>query len=92
MGRGGDPGAIVWDEMASVPAGLLVVPAAGRSAAVLLAAFLALAWIAGGILLDLAAPLPVRGDTELFLALTLSATATAVFKLMGVKANWTLRV
>ena len=40
MGRGGDPGAIVWDEMASVPAGLLVVPAAGRSAAVLLAAFL----------------------------------------------------
>ena len=40
MGRGGDPGAIVWDEMASVPAGLLVVPAADRTAPVLLAAFL----------------------------------------------------
>ena len=40
MGRGGDPGSIVWDEMASVPAGLLVVPAAGRTAAVFLAAFL----------------------------------------------------
>ena len=42
--------------------------------------------------LTLAAPLQVRGDTEIFLALTLTATATAVFKLMGVKANWTLRV
>lgn len=40
MGRGGDPGAIVWDEMASVPAGLLVVPQAERTAWVLLAAFL----------------------------------------------------
>jgi len=35
----GDPGAIVWDEMASVPLGLLLVPAAERTPALLLAAF-----------------------------------------------------
>jgi len=35
----GDPGAIVWDEMASVPLGLLLVPAADRTPPLLLAAF-----------------------------------------------------
>jgi len=45
LGRGGDPGAIVFDEMASLPLGLLAVPAAARSswpsaAPILLAAFL----------------------------------------------------
>ena len=40
MGRGSDPGAIVWDEMASVPLGLLLVPAGERSPPLLLAAFL----------------------------------------------------
>lgn len=40
MGRGGDPGAIVWDEMASVPLGLLVMPAGERTPTVFLAAFL----------------------------------------------------
>jgi len=45
LGRGSDPGAIVYDEMASVPLGLLAVPAAARSslpaaAGVLVAAFL----------------------------------------------------
>ena len=45
LGRGGDPGAIVYDEMASLPLGLLAVPAAARSAwpaavPLLLAAFL----------------------------------------------------
>ncbi|MEI6240065.1 MAG: phosphatidylglycerophosphatase A [Planctomycetia bacterium] len=32
LGRGTDPGAIVYDEMASVPLGLLVVPVAARTA------------------------------------------------------------
>lgn len=32
LGRGTDPGAIVYDEMASVPLGLLAVPAAARTA------------------------------------------------------------
>lgn len=40
MGRGGDPGAIIWDEMASVPLGLLLVPAAERTPLLLAAAFL----------------------------------------------------
>lgn len=45
LGRGSDPGAIVFDELASLPLGLLAVPAAARSslpgaAALLLAAFL----------------------------------------------------
>ena len=40
MGRGGDPGAIVWDEMASVPVALLAVPQSQRTAAVFVAAFL----------------------------------------------------
>jgi len=40
MGRGSDPGGIVWDEMASVPLGLLVMPAGERTPLVFLAAFL----------------------------------------------------
>lgn len=40
MGRGGDPGAIVWDEMASVPVALLAVPPVQRTATVFIAAFL----------------------------------------------------
>ena len=40
MGRGSDPGSIVWDEMASVPLGLLLVPAGERTPLVFLAAFL----------------------------------------------------
>lgn len=40
MGRGGDPGAIVWDEMASVPVALLAVPPADRTPFVFVAAFL----------------------------------------------------
>ena len=40
MGRGTDPGSIIWDEMASVPLGLLLVPAAERSPVLLVAAFL----------------------------------------------------
>jgi len=39
LGRGSDPGAIVYDEMASLPLGLLVVPFAERSPLWLLAAF-----------------------------------------------------
>ena len=39
MGRGSDPGAIVWDEMASVPLGLLVIPAAERTVTVFVVAF-----------------------------------------------------
>jgi len=39
LGLGGDPGAIVYDEAASLPLGLLAVPAAARSPAVLAAAF-----------------------------------------------------
>ena len=40
LGRGSDPGAIVYDEVASLPLGLLVVPAAARSPAVIAIAFL----------------------------------------------------
>ena len=40
LGRGSDPGAIVYDEMASLPLGLLVVPFAERSPLWLLVAFL----------------------------------------------------
>ena len=39
MGRGADPGGIVWDEMASVPLGLLVIPAAERTVTVFVVAF-----------------------------------------------------
>jgi phosphatidylglycerophosphatase A len=40
LGRGSDPGAIVYDEAASLPLGLLVVPAAARSPVVIAIAFL----------------------------------------------------
>lgn len=40
LGRGSDPGAIVYDEAASLPVGLLVIPAAARSPLVIAAAFL----------------------------------------------------
>jgi len=40
LGRGSDPGAIVYDEAASLPLALLVVPAAQRTAGLLLVAFL----------------------------------------------------
>jgi phosphatidylglycerophosphatase A len=40
LGRGSDPGAIVFDEVASLPLGLLVVPAAARSPVVIAIAFL----------------------------------------------------
>jgi phosphatidylglycerophosphatase A len=39
IGRGSDPGAIVYDEAASLPLGLLVVPVADRSPLALAAAF-----------------------------------------------------
>ena len=59
LGRGTDPGAIVYDEMASLPLGLLAVPAAARStlpeaAAILLAAFLL------HRVFDIAKPFPCR--------------------------------
>lgn len=54
MGRGGDPGAIVWDEMASVPLGLLAVPAEARGPAVYVAAFLL------HRVFDIAKPFPCR--------------------------------
>ena len=40
LGRGSDPGAIVYDEAASLPLGLLVVPPAARSPVVIAVAFL----------------------------------------------------
>lgn len=40
LGRGSDPGAICLDEAASLPLGLLVVPAAARSPMVIAVAFL----------------------------------------------------
>ena len=40
LGRGSDPGAIVYDEAASLPLGLLVVPPAARSPQVIAVAFL----------------------------------------------------
>jgi len=39
LGRGSDPGAIVYDEAASLPLALLVVPGAERSAGLLLVTF-----------------------------------------------------
>lgn len=59
IGRGGDPGAIVYDEMASVPLGLLVVPAADR-AALPAAAPLLLAAFALHRLFDISKPFPCR--------------------------------
>lgn len=40
LGRGSDPGAIVYDEVATLPLGLLVIPAADRTAVVIATAFL----------------------------------------------------
>lgn len=40
LGRGSDPGAIVYDEAASLPLGLLVVPPSARSPLLIAAAFL----------------------------------------------------
>lgn len=40
LGRGSDPGAIVYDEAASLPLALLVIPSAARSPLVIAAAFL----------------------------------------------------
>lgn len=42
--------------------------------------------------ISLATPLQPKGDQELFLELTVNAAATSVFKLIGVKANWTIRI
>ena len=39
LGRGSDPGAIVYDEAASLPLALLVVPGADRTAGLLLVTF-----------------------------------------------------
>jgi phosphatidylglycerophosphatase A len=59
LGRGSDPGAIVYDEFASVPLGLLALPGAVRSewpgaAAILVAAFLL------HRVFDIAKPFPCR--------------------------------
>jgi len=54
LGRGSDPGAIVYDEMASLPIGLLVVPAAARSPVLLVLAFLL------HRLFDITKPFPCR--------------------------------
>ncbi len=54
IGRGHDPGAIVYDEAASVMLVLLAVPAAARSPAVLVAAFLL------HRLFDITKPFPCR--------------------------------
>ncbi|MFM7290079.1 MAG: phosphatidylglycerophosphatase A [Planctomycetia bacterium] len=54
VGRGKDPGAIVYDEAASLPLALLAVPAAARSPAVLAAAFVL------HRLFDITKPFPCR--------------------------------
>ena len=54
LGRGKDPGAIVYDEAASVPLAALVVPAAARSPVVLAALF------ALHRLFDITKPFPCR--------------------------------
>lgn len=54
LGLGSDPGAIVYDEMASLPLGLLVVPAAARSPVLLVLAFLL------HRLFDITKPFPCR--------------------------------
>ena len=59
LGRGGDPGAIVYDEMASVPLGLLLVPAAERAALPGAAAILGAAFLLHR-LFDITKPLPCR--------------------------------
>jgi phosphatidylglycerophosphatase A len=54
FGRGKDPGIIVYDEAASLPLALIVVPAAARSPAVLAAAFVL------HRLFDITKPFPCR--------------------------------
>jgi phosphatidylglycerophosphatase A len=54
LGRGKDPGAIVYDEAASLPLALVVVPAAARSPLVLAAAFVL------HRLFDITKPFPCR--------------------------------
>jgi len=54
LGRGGDPGAIVYDECASLPLALVVVPAAARTPGVLAAAFVL------HRLFDVSKPFPCR--------------------------------
>ncbi len=54
LGRGKDPGAIIYDEAASVPLAALVVPAASRSPTVLVALFVL------HRLFDITKPFPCR--------------------------------
>ena len=54
LGRGKDPGAIIYDEAASVPLAALVVPAAARSSTVLAALFVL------HRLFDITKPFPCR--------------------------------
>lgn len=54
LGRGKDPGAIVFDEMAALPMALLAVPPAARSAAVLGTAFVLFRFF------DVTKPFPAR--------------------------------
>jgi phosphatidylglycerophosphatase A len=59
LGRGSDPGAIVYDEMASLPLGLLAVPAAARSEWPEAAAMLGAAFVLHR-LFDITKPFPCR--------------------------------
>lgn len=54
LGRGEDPGAVVFDEMAAVPVALLPVPPAARTVACLVAAFALFR------VFDIAKPFPCR--------------------------------
>ena len=42
--------------------------------------------------IELTGPVPVVGDVEIFLSLSINAAATSVFKLIGIKANYMLRL
>ena len=59
LGRGSDPGAIVYDEMASVPLGLLALPAEARAAWPAAAAILGAAFLLHRVF-DIAKPFPCR--------------------------------
>ena len=59
LGRGADPGAIVYDEMASVLLGMLALPAAARGAWPGAAAALAAAFVLHRVF-DIAKPFPCR--------------------------------
>ena len=59
LGRGKDPGAIVYDEMASMAIGLLAVPAAARSAAPEALPLLAAAFLLHRVF-DILKPFPCR--------------------------------